>query len=565
MKTPREFLTALWGDPTPGVILVWTLPNKESQWYTRLDQVNQDVEHHAHEDVYTGVGIGNRNRARFTTQKRLTEGEVGGLAGMWADIDWAHPVHRKPNLPPSLEQAMETLEGAQFEPSVLVNSGHGLQGWWLFETPWIFQTPEDHELGRRAAQWWHQHINGLYTAQGWTTDSVFNLDRIMRLPGTWNNRVPGERLPVEIIRETARRYTPQDFLDLTPEDFQTSTPPPGRTGQRKQGQNRRVANGNGGNSGLELNPEAVPPLLKLDALRKASPKFRKSWEQDRKDMTDQSPSAYDMSMATMAIQAGWNDQEVVNLLICWRRKHGHDLKLRENYYGVTLDKAREPIEIAQAEEQLNEALAQPPEDQPEVLKETLETLFRVDIIRIVKYMGDPPIYYMYTKQGDITLGEISSITSQSKFQDMVATVTKVWITAVSRKAWDKRVQALLLACEEIDVGDASHPTQETTAWLEEYLLEKPPREEDEWEKAAEAKQPFILNRKVHFFMDDFRKWLDINIGEQATSHALGRRFRQCQVQTEKVNVKVGNSWTSRTTWQLPERYHAKPAPEEPAP
>ena len=317
--------------------------------------------------------------------------------------------------------------------------------------------------------------------------------------------------------------------------------------------------------GLALDPEADPPLLKLDALRKANPKFRKSWEQDRKDMADQSPSAYNLSLATIAMGAGWSDQEVVNLLICWRRKHGHDLKLRENYYVMTLDKAKEPIEIAQAEEQLDEAMLLCPEDLPEVLKANLKTLFRVDIIRIVKYAGDPPIYYMYTKQGDITLGEINSITSQTKFRNRLGTITGVWITAVSLKAWDKRVQALLLACEEIDVGDASHPNQETNAWLEEYLLEKPPREEDEWLKAAEAKQPFILLGKVHIFMDDFRKWLDINIGEQATSHALGRRFRQCKARTEKVNVKIGNSWTSRTTWQLPERYHPKPVTEEPAP
>ena len=565
MKTSGEFLTALWGNPPPGVILIWTLPEKESTWYTRLDQVNQDVEHHAHEDVYTGVGIANRNGNRFTTQKRLTEEEVSGLAGMWADIDWAHPVHRKPNLPPTQEQALATLEEALLEPTLLVDSGHGIQAWWLFEHPWIFQTPEDQEMGRRAAQWWHQHIKGLYTARGWTTDSVFNLDRIMRLPGTWNNRDPGERRPVEIIREREQRYTPQEFLDLAPEDFQTSTPPPGRTGPRKQGQNRRATNGNAGNGGLELDPEADPPLLKLDALRKANLKFRGSWEQDRKDMADQSPSAYDLSMATMAMQAGWSDQEVVNLLICWRRKHDHDLKLRENYYVVTLEKAKEPFEIAQAEEQLNEALLLSPEDLPEVLKETLETLFRVDIIRIVRYAGDPPIYYMYTKQGDITLGEINSITSQTVFRNMLATVTGVWITAVSRKAWDKRVQALLWACEEIDVGDASHPTQETNAWLEEYLLEKPPREEDEWEKAAEAKRPFILHGKVHIFLDDFRKWLDFHIGEQVTSHALGRRLKQCQARTERINVRVGNSRTSRTTWQLPERIHAEPVPEPPAP
>ena len=240
--------------------------------------------------------------------------------------------------------------------------------------------------------------------------------------------------------------------------------------------------------GLALDPEAEPSAVRLDALLTADPKFRRSWGQDRKD---QSPTAYNLSLATMAIQAGWSDQEVVNLIICWRRKHGHDLKLGEGYYEIILSKAKEPIVMAQAQEQLDEALLLRPEDQSEVLKANLTTLFRVDIIRIVKYVGEPPVYYMYTKQGDITLGEISSITSQTKFQNLVAAATDVWIPAVSRKAWDQRIQAILLVCEPIDVGDASHPAQETNAWLEEYLLKKPPREEDEWLKAAEAKQPFI--------------------------------------------------------------------------
>ena len=302
--------------------------------------------------------------------------------------------------------------------------------------------------------------------------------------------------------------------------------------------------------GLALDPEAEPSAVRLDALLTADPKFRRSWGQDRKD---QSPTAYNLSLATMAMGAGWSDQEVVNLLICWRRKHGHDLKLGEGYYEIILSKAKEPIVMAQAEEHLNEALLLRPEDQSEVLKANLKTLFRVDIIRIVKYVGEPPVYYMYTKQGDITLGEISSITSQTKFQNLVAAATDVWIPAVSRKAWDQRIQAILLVCEPIDVGDASHPAPETNAWLEEYLLEEPPREEDEWLKAAEAKLPFIRHEKVHIFLYDFRKWLELNTGEQASSHALGRRLRQYQARTEKTNVKFGNSWTSRTTWQLPEK------------
>ncbi len=544
---PEEFLTALWGNPPPGVALVWTLPNSRSRWYTHFDGINREMEEHAQEDVYTGVGIASRNGNRFTSKNKLTEEEVGGLAGMWADIDWDHPVHRKTNLPPSPESALETLEEALLEPTLLVDSGHGLQAWWLFEKPWLFRSAEEHELGRRAAQWWHQHIRGLYTARGWITDSVFNLDRIMRLPGSWNNRDPADRKPVRVIQNTGRRYHPREFLDQVPEDFRTSAPPPGRRGNRSRGRGSNA----GRNGHLDLSPDAEPSLLRLEPLLKNDPRFRRTWEQERNDLPDQSPSAYDMSLAMTAVQAGWPDQEVANLLVCWRRRHGHDLKLRENYYALTIAKAREPMELARAQERLNEALLQEPEDEAEVLRDNLATLFGVDITRIVKYLGDPPIYYMCTGQGNITLGKIGNMISQERFRGLAAAATGVMIPAVTKKVWEQRVQAMLSACEEIEVGDASHPAQETRHWIAEYLLDKPPREEEEWEKAAEAKQPFVKHGRVHVFMDDFRRWLEVAGGNQMTSHALGQRLRLCLAQPDQINLKVGSFRTTRTCWILP--------------
>ena len=300
--------------------------------------------------------------------------------------------------------------------------------------------------------------------------------------------------------------------------------------------------------GLALDPEAAPSILKLDDLRKDNPKFRKSWEQDRKDMADQSASAYDVSMATIALGAGWPDQEVANLLICWRRKHGHDLKLREGYYEITLAKAKEPIVMARAQEQLKETLLQPPDDETEVLMGNLSTLFGVDITRIVKYLGDPPIYYMYTEQGDITLGKIENIMSQEKFRALTAAATEVVIPSVSKKIWEQRVQAMLRACEKVEVGDASHLAQETRLWLAKYLLKKPPREDDEWEKAAEAKQPFVRHGRVYIFIDDLLKWL----GNQMTSIALGQRLRLCMAQPKQVNIRIGNTKTTRACWMLSE-------------
>ena len=553
---PQEFLTGLWGNPPPGVALVWTLPDTRSRWYTRFDEVNSEMKKLSMEDVYTGVGIANRNGSRFNSFYRFTEEEVGGLSGMWADIDVAHPVHTKQNLPPTQEQALTTLKEALLEPTLLVDTGHGIQAWWLFEEPWLFESTQEHELGRRASQWWHQHINALYTAQGWTADSVFNLDRVMRMPGTWNNRDPNDRRPVTPISEKEQRYTPQTFLDHVPEDFQTSAPPPGRQGGgRKPARHRAAAAAAapapaGGPGQLTLSSNAEPSAVRLAALLKGNPKFRMSWENGRTDMADQSASAYDMSMATIALAAGWPDQEVVNLLICWRRDHNHDLKLRENYYVRTINKAREPMEMARAQEQLNETLLQPPDDESEVLMDNLAQLFGVDITRIVKYLGDPPIYYMYTAQGDITLGKIENIMSQEKFRALTAAATEVVIPAVSKKVWELRVQAMLFACEKVEVGDASHPARETRFWLAEYLLEKPPREHDEWEKAAEAKQPFVRRGVVHIFIDDLKKWLELAMGNQLTSHALGQRLRLCDAEPKGVNVHIGNARTTRTCWTL---------------
>ena len=71
-------------------------------------------------------------------------------------------------------------------------------------------------------------------------------------------------------------------------------------------------------------------------------KFRQTWKKDRPDMQDQSASSYDMALANAAVRADWPDQEVVNLLIAFRRAHGFDLKLREEYYALTIGKAKEP-------------------------------------------------------------------------------------------------------------------------------------------------------------------------------------------------------------------------------
>ena len=399
--TTAAFLKILWGEIPPGRTLVWMLPDKKSRWYVHFENIVGDMKFHEYEDVYTGVGIAPREGMRLPSNKRLKEWEVAGIAAFWADIDVAHPVHKKSDrLPPSIERALEVIAKLPFQATIIVDSGHGLQLWWALEEPWLFQDDEDRELARRACQWWHRTVKEAFAAHGWTVDSTFDLARVMRLPGTWNNKEAQDRKRVEILENPGLRYGKQQFIELIPEGFQ-ATP----MGVRRS----RSANGSGftpGSSGLALDPEAKPSSTRLDTLLKLEPRFRATWEKQRPDLTDQSPSAYDMSLANHAVRANWPDQEVANLLIAFRRRHGLDLKLREDYYEGTLDKAKRSVEeiphrptvdptaeTSQPEEPAGESASYPKEQRQKVLLIKDEGRNIEACVLAVKHSNNPPTFF----------------------------------------------------------------------------------------------------------------------------------------------------------------------------
>jgi putative DNA primase/helicase len=88
-----------------------------------------------------------------------------------------------------------------------------------------------------------------------------------------------------------------------------------------------------------VDAQASPPEDKLAALL-SRPTAAASWNHAREDLADQSPSSYDLSLASMAVAAGWDDQDIVDLLIACRRHNQSPPKLRTDYLVRTLAKAR---------------------------------------------------------------------------------------------------------------------------------------------------------------------------------------------------------------------------------
>ena len=180
----------------------------------------------------------------------------------------------------------------------------------------------------------------------------------------------------------------------------------------------------------------------------------------------------------------------------------------------------------------------------------MSALIDIEIHRLVKYAGDPSTYWLSTSRGDITIGKIDNLTSQTKFTNLVADATGKMINPCKPYQWRQRVQIMLNACEVQDVGNASHPVTETRAWLGEYLLEHAPGEDPE--AAAIAKATFVIGRTVYIFAERFSQWVEHHHNEKMSSHVISRRLKMCEAVAEKVNIRVNGKRTSRGCWALPE-------------
>ena len=220
--------------------------------------------------------------------------------------------------------------------------------------------------------------------------------------------------------------------------------------------------------------------------------------------------------------------------------------------------AKEPLDlVGDAEKALSEALLHRSEDEQKLLRGCLAVLLGVDIHRVVKDVGGRgPVYHLYTEQGNVTLGTIQLVTSWKRCTDRIADTLGVMASVDSSVVWRQCVQALLRICEEVTVGDPSHLDEgtaaETHSWVDDYLTDRGVRSEDEWEKAAQRRFPFIIEDRIRIFLNDFGKWLDGTLNKKLDNHALGQRLRRIGADPGQVHIRVGGARTTRSIWILPD-------------
>jgi putative DNA primase/helicase len=174
------------GAPDDLYAYAWTPRDHASHWF-RVGERQAIVEPlsqlSARDDVYIAGGLAWEPRGRF---RRLHADEVDAIVGFCADIDVAGPMHDKIGLPPTFEAAHEIIATCGMPATRVVHTGHGIQAWWLFAEAWVFDQPGERALAQQRALGWQRHLSDVARQRGYTIDSVHDLCRVMRLPGTLN-------------------------------------------------------------------------------------------------------------------------------------------------------------------------------------------------------------------------------------------------------------------------------------------------------------------------------------------------------------------------------------------
>ena len=207
MTENSGFLQAVFdGKPEGDYILVWTKRGQEKQsaWFTDPLKAERYAIAQADRDTWFGVAL---SPADYGPTFRCKSDQVTGIGGLWADLDVLDPAHKAMNLCPNKTEALKLLHRLPLLPTVVVDSGHGLQPYWLFKEPWLFETPGDRQAARELEEAWLETIRTY--APGWTVDGVADLARILRVPGTTNHK--GVPVSVNILENSGPRYDPSEF------------------------------------------------------------------------------------------------------------------------------------------------------------------------------------------------------------------------------------------------------------------------------------------------------------------------------------------------------------------
>ena len=140
------------------------------------------------------------------SDSRAKADDITRLSALWIDIDFKDSGVQSPDNAHSLVSLVSELIGVA--PTAIISSGNGLQPYWAIDPEEDFTQ----EMAAGVLQRWGGFVRWVAQSQGGELDSVFDLPRIFRTPGSFNRKQEGN--PLLVTAEFSDNWRPLSLFEI---------------------------------------------------------------------------------------------------------------------------------------------------------------------------------------------------------------------------------------------------------------------------------------------------------------------------------------------------------------
>jgi len=563
-----DFLSTILPHPLDkGRMSIFLLPSSKNAWFDNAQEAADYVQKHdGKQNCYFSLASYGK-----VVSGRGKEEDTVSLLAVGIDLDIASAVHSKDNLPKSQEEALSYVDLAfpGIRPTIITNSGHGLQCFYVFKEPWIFENENDKVAAKQLCADIRHNYQYHLAKQGYTMDATYDLARIMRVAGTLN--IKSEPVRSVIVERSGNYFSPDDFEQLI-------------IAERRRTIDTIVRSGEGSAYDLILDSNAIPPKAKFVGLKENSD-FLLVWEKEldgklkarlkaNGDEGDASLSIYDMMLANKAVRDGWTPQETADLIIAFRRKHAKGPKefhkaLRPDYMERTIKKAFESYEkildpthikdvalelkMIDARKKAGEKVPQAEQDEAEDKARSVVTSFfgGRKFKKLKKYLSDPPEYEVVFENGEkINLGAGKDLMCQRSLRNRVFDKYGKVPESLGKTSFEKMLNFLGRRIENVHTSPETREVDRMKNWIQEYLSGIS-IETDRHAAFINGQDPFLDNKRMFLFGHKLRTFIHASYGEKLSSKQFGLTMKRLGCNNQSMNfIKVDGKKTSAVVYEI---------------
>ena len=170
---------------------------KEHKGFIEIREINESVRCEFFDSIESLIEVINSKRFKSNIYfgvgpRSIRKGDksaIKHITSLWADVDYGEIGHKKKSPYTNKETVLKAIDKFPIKPSIIVCSGYGLHCYWILKSPVVINHPDSIENILK---------NIIIKLRG--DKGTHNLDRILRVPFTFNSKVKSNPVQSDIIK-----------------------------------------------------------------------------------------------------------------------------------------------------------------------------------------------------------------------------------------------------------------------------------------------------------------------------------------------------------------------------